>query len=127
MPQPKFGRMTRSPLEVPSTIQIDSLTLSSYSESFIEPSGLRRSLPPASASGSGQPTPRKGLDKSSRPPLFSPDKNRPDCYDFSGGQVCRIVARHRSVAIARRHLPVDLHRGASYLNRRFVRRRLLKG
>lgn len=57
---------------------------------------------------------------------LSPDKNRSHRNHFPGRKVCRVVARHRQVTVARRHLAVNLHRLASHLNRPLVRRRLLK-
>src|SRR6185369_9436568 len=56
----------------------------------------------------------------------SSNKHRPHRDDRSGWYIRRVVAGHRYITIARGHLSIDPHRRASDLNRRLVRRRLLK-
>src|SRR3954468_15880949 len=101
MPQPKSGRIVRSPFAVPRMTQMDWRTLSSYSATASAP-------PSSNATGNCQPRPRKTLYIV--PQLLPPstDEDRADGNDRPRGQVGRVVAGQRRVAVARGHLAVDL-------------------
>src|ERR1043165_2694754 len=102
MPQPKSGRMTRSPFAVPSMSQMDWRTLSSYSANSSAP-------PPSTATGNCQPLPRKILNIARESLPASAYEDGADGDDRAARQVGRVVAGLRGVAVSRGHLPVDLH------------------
>src|SRR5262245_48009858 len=132
MPQPKSGRITRSPLEVPRMIQMDWRTLCSYSEIRIPPvSSSATPLAPFGSVGSTsnpQPAPRYVLDI--KYPfceiVASTDENRAGGDDLAGRQILRIVAGHRGVAASRRLLAVDNNRRTAHFDRGLIAGRFLK-
>src|SRR5215470_8322241 len=107
MPQPKSGRITRSPLEVPRMIQTDWRTLSSYSEIRMPPvSSSATPLAPFGSVGSTsnpQPAPRYALDI--KYPFYeivpSADENRAGGDNLADRRILRVVAGHRGVAASR--------------------------
>src|ERR1044072_3481159 len=109
MPQPEAGRMTRSPFAVPRMTQMDWPPLSSYSPTATVPLS-------SGAMGNCQPLPRKILYIAPHSLTRSADEDRADGDASPGGQVRRVVAGHRGVAVARGHLAVNLHGRASDLD-----------
>src|SRR5262245_4220527 len=121
IPQPKSGRMTRSPGAVDRMVQIDLRIPSSGP-------GVRWIWPPASRpSGKSQPRPRKPGAVSGRPLLMlSPDHHGAGGDHLADRRVGRVVAGHGGVAGAGGGLVVDHHRLAADLDRALVRRLLLE-
>src|SRR5574337_1266951 len=111
MPQPKSGRITRSPLDVPRMIHTDWRTLSSY---------CAEAIAPAESNWSGNPTPAPRKAFVMRLCPRSPDHDRAHRDDRPGRKVRGIVAGCRGVAVAGRHLAVDLDRGTAGLDGRLV-------
>src|SRR4051812_15570753 len=114
MPQPKSGRIKRSPFAVPRMTQMDWRTLASYSAGASAPT-------PFKATGNCQPLPRKILYIASKLLPASADEDRADGDDRPRRQVRGVVTGHRRVAVARGHLAVNLDGRAPDFYRRLVR------
>src|SRR5512138_1212901 len=106
MPQPKSGRITRSPFAVPRMTRMDWRTLSSYS--------ARRNMPLFGSSRSGKPVPmpRNGFAMAALP-----DGHVAECHDRPLLLVAGIVAGRCVVAGACGGLLVDAHVAAAPGNR----------
>src|SRR5262245_60365431 len=98
MPQPKSGRMIRSPGAVPRMIRSDWRTLSSYS--------ARASALPFRASGNAVPMPRNSLAMRDFLPADE-DRARAGHHDDARLGALGFVARIRQMSGAGRGLLVD--------------------
>src|SRR5206468_4681149 len=111
MPQPKSGRITRSPGEVDSIVQIDWRMPSS-------PEGTSSIWPPSSRpTGKFQPSPRKPLSA-----IGSADHHGAGRDYLARREINRVVAGESRVSVAGSGLAVDHHGWAARLHRGLVRR-----
>src|SRR5260370_38528291 len=102
MPQPKPGRIVRSPGAGPRMIQMLWST-------FTSPPASARAPVRVGRTGNGQPRPKK-----SSAIVSASDEDGPYRLDGADGQVGRVVARQGRVAGAGGLLVVDEHRGTAH-------------
>src|SRR5262245_18698097 len=100
MPQPKSGRISRSPGAVPRISRMDWRTLSSYS------ARTKPCVAGSSCGGKAVPTPRNGLAMLITDPDVALGHYRSD------RRIGGLVASFSNVAVARGGLAVDAHLAA---------------